>query len=148
MAIFESIILLTRPPADVFDFLTRPAQTILLAPPEMSLRLIEAPERLSLGAQVVIAGKRWGVSHRSTLEVTAFEAGKLLVEEQRRGPFRSWKLTQTLEEVAGGTRLTAVIDFEPPGGILGLTVTESSLRRELDTLFTYRAARLTELFGG
>jgi ligand-binding SRPBCC domain-containing protein len=147
MPVFETSLMLTREPAEAFAWLIQPAQMICTAPPELSLRLEEAPERLSLGARTVIVGRRWGMSHRSLLEVTAFEEGRLLVEEQRQGPFRRWVQTHGFEAVEGGTRLTIKVEFEPPGGILGLTVTEGFVRRELEWVFACRGERLRELLG-
>jgi ligand-binding SRPBCC domain-containing protein len=147
MPVFEASVNLTREPADVFAWFIQPALLIGMTPPELSLRLEEAPEKLYLGARTVIVGRRWGLSHRSVLEVTAFEPERLLIEEQREGPFRRWRISHTFEALDGGTRLTGRVEFEPPGGILGLKVTEAFVRRELESLFAYRAARLRELFG-
>lgn len=129
---------------DVFDFFTRPAQ-VLVAPPELHLRLEEAPERLSLGARVVVRGRRWGVPHRAASTVTIFEPAAVFVEEQREGPFRRWLHTHRFEPVAGGVCVTDHIDFEPPGGILGLTVTAASVGRDLEWIFAFRRQRLPEL---
>lgn len=146
MPIFESSLVLTRPPADVFALYTQPAWLIQAMPPELSLRLIEAPERLSLGAKVVVAGRRWGVAHKVTTEVTAFETDRLVVEEQREGPFRSWRITNRFDPHEAGTQLASRVEFEPPGGILGLIVTEGFVRSELESVFAYRAKRLREWF--
>jgi ligand-binding SRPBCC domain-containing protein len=147
MPIFEASLILTREPAVVFAWFIQPALVLGATPPELSLRLEEAPGILFPGARTVIVGRRWGLSHRSVLEVTAFEPDRLLVEEQREGPFRRWRVSHTFEPVDGDTRLTGLVEFQPPGGILGLKVTEAFVRRELESLFAYRAARLRELFG-
>lgn len=146
MSVFESSVLLTRDPAEVFARFIQPAWLITTAPPELSLRLIEAPETLHLGARTTIAGRRWGIPHRATLEVTTFENDHLLVEEQRDGPFKRWVVTHRFDRADGGTRLTATVEFEPPGGLLGLTVTEAFIRRELESLWVYRAAQFRTQF--
>src|SRR5437764_4297767 len=97
MPVFERTLVLPRQPAEVFDRLIQPAWVIQAMPPELSLRLIEGPERLSLGARVVVSGRRWGLPHRVTTEVTTFEPGRLLVEEQKQGPLRRWQMTQRFE---------------------------------------------------
>src|SRR4051794_29937538 len=125
MPLFDASLVLTREPAVVFDWFTRPALMIRTAPPELSLRLVEAPERLFLGAKVVLAGRRWGVPHRATTEVTACQPPALLVERQLQGPFRRWVATHHFGPVDGGTQVQARVEFEPPGGLLGLTVTEA-----------------------
>ena len=70
------------------------------------------------------------------------------MEEQRQGPFRSWKHTQRFApSVEGGVRITDVIEYEPPGGVLGRLATVEAIRRELERAFAYRRERLTELLG-
>ena len=49
MPYFESVTLLSHPAARVFDFLSVPANLIEVTPPELNMRLVEAPERLYLG---------------------------------------------------------------------------------------------------
>src|SRR5258707_9409483 len=106
MPIFEASLSLRREPAEVFAWFIQPGLVLGATPPELSLRLEEAPEKLSLGARTVIVGRRWGLSHRSVLEVTAFEPDRLLIEEQRSGPFRLWRISHSFEAVDGGTRVT------------------------------------------
>ena len=147
MPLFESSQIFARPSAEVFDFFSRPANLLAASPPELHLRLDEAPERLGPGARVTVRGRRWGVPHRIVTEVTAFEPGVLFVEEQRLGPFRRWVHTHRFDVVADGTRVSETIDFEPPGGLLGLTVTAASVLRDLEWAFAYRKKRLEELLG-
>jgi ligand-binding SRPBCC domain-containing protein len=78
------------------------------------------------------------------MEVTGLERPCLLIEEQRQGPFRRWITTHRFEPINEGTLLSLRVEFEPPGGILGLTVTEAFIRRELEWIFQHRAERLRE----
>jgi len=147
MALFETSIILARPAEEVFDFFIQPALFIQTSPPELSLQLLEAPERLHRGARLKLAGRRWGIPHRMTTEVTAFEPGQLLAIRQTEGTFRHWEMTQRFEEQDGKTVVQTRIDFEPPGGLLGLVVTEAAVRRELEGVHAYRTERLRERFG-
>jgi len=147
MPVFETSQSFSCALKDIFDFLTQPARVLLASPPELHLRLEDAPERLSLGARVVVRGRRWGIPHRAVNEVTAFEPEVQFVEEQREGPFRRWVHTHRLEAVDGGVLVSDHIDFEPPGGILGLTLTAARVLRDLEWVFAYRGTRLAELLG-
>jgi len=67
-------------------------------------------------------------------------------EEQRRGPFRRWKQTFTFVATAvGGTCLDERIDWEKPGGILGLFVTAAMIEAELQALHAHRQQLLPRL---
>jgi ligand-binding SRPBCC domain-containing protein len=146
MPCFESTMSFAVPPSRVFDLLRRPAVLAQLAPPELHLHVESGPEELALGARLVLRGRRWGMAQRLVSEVTAFEPDALLVLEQRQGPFRRWEHAQRLKGLPeGGTYLIERVDYEPPGGLLGLTVTAAFLARELSDLFAFRGQKLAEL---
>jgi ligand-binding SRPBCC domain-containing protein len=145
---FEAITVLAHPIAGVFDFLSLPANLIEVTPPEFNVRLVEGPQRLHLGARIVLQARRWGFAHRLVSEVTAFEPNRLLVDEQREGPFPKWVHTHLLEAVPGGTRMTDRIEFEAPGGMLGFLLTADTIASELQEMFAYRERRLHELLDG
>src|SRR5260370_41166215 len=97
---------------EVFAFWWRPANLMELTPPEFNVRLVEGPERLSLGARVVVHARRWGFTQRLVSEVTAFQPDQLIVDEQREGPFPKWIHTHLCEPVPSGTRMIDRIEFE------------------------------------
>ena len=132
--------------AQVFALFRQPAERVRLAPPDLHMVLVEGPPELRLGSRLTVRGRRWGVTQRMVSEITALEEGVLIVEEQRQGPFRAWKHMQrfaaTLE---GGVRITDVIEYEPPGGVLGRLATAEAIGRELERAFAFRRERLTEM---
>jgi len=144
--VFEISQTFSRGLKEVFDFFTQPARVLLASPPELHLHLEEAPACLCLGARVAVRGRRWGIPHRAVSEVTLFEPDVQFVEEQREGPFRRWVHTHRFEVVEAGVLVRDHIDFEPPGGILGMTITAARVLRDLEWVFGYRRARLEELF--
>ena len=146
MPTFETSECYLAAPARAFALFRRPAERVRLAPPELHLRLEEGPDELQLGSRLTVRGRRWGVTQRMVSEITAFEDGALIVEEQRQGPFRSWRHTQRFEPSPdGGVRITDAIEYEPPGGVLGRLATAEAIRRELERAFAYRRERLTGL---
>jgi len=145
MPTFETEHRLPRPVAEVFEFFLRPANLPRLAPPELQLRVEEGPALLVLGSRVTVTGRRRGVPQRIISEVTALEPGARLVVEQRAGPFRRWVHLHRFAAVPGGTRVAERIEFEPPGGLLGLVVTAAVVEAELRWAFEYRAKVLKEL---
>jgi ligand-binding SRPBCC domain-containing protein len=136
-----------RPVAEVFDFFAQPANLVRVSPPELHMRLVEGPERLALGSRITLKGRRWGIPHRVVSEVTAFEPGVRFVDEQRRGPFARWVHSHRFEAVPEGTLVHDQIEFEPPGGVLGLLITARRIESELAAIFAYREKKLRELLG-
>src|SRR5207248_11543672 len=119
---------------------------VALASPSLQMRLIEGPEVLAPGARVRLSARRWGMVRELVSEVTAFEVGALIVEEQREGPFAAWKHTQRFTAMPdGGSRRVDVVDYEAPGGMLGLMLSAAAIERELRASFEHRNGRLVEL---
>jgi ligand-binding SRPBCC domain-containing protein len=147
MPTFEHTESHSAPPARAFDLFRRTTERVSLAPPELHLQLVEGPTELQMGSRLTLRGRRWGVTQRMVNEITAFEDGVLIVEEQRQGPFRSWKHTQRFTPMGEGVQIFDVIEFEPPGGVLGRVATAEVIGRELERIFAYRKEKLTELLG-
>jgi ligand-binding SRPBCC domain-containing protein len=144
MPVFETITVLTCPVERVWDFLSRPANLVAVSPPELHMRLVDGPEVLTLGARITAQGRRWGISQTITSEVTAFTPPVQFVDEQRQGPFGKFVHTHTLEALPEGTRMTDRIEFEGPGGLLGLVLNAARIREDLERVFEYRAKRFRE----
>jgi ligand-binding SRPBCC domain-containing protein len=147
MPVFQTTQTFPRALAEVFEFFCQPAHLLRVAPPDLNMRLIEAPPRLQLGARVVVQGQRWGVPQRIVSEVTRFTPDVAITQEQRDGPFRRWVHTHRFEVVPGGTLVLDHVEFEPPGGILGLVITAAAVERDLAWLFGYRREQLQLLLG-
>jgi ligand-binding SRPBCC domain-containing protein len=138
---------IAHPLPDLFAFLTRTKNLVQLAPPELHLELLTSPDILMLGSRLVWKGRRWGVSQQMTHEVATFDKEKLIVVEQKKGPFARWVHANHFEATDTGTKIVEKIEFDPPGGLLGYLVTADAIRKDLEKLMAYREKKLKELFG-
>jgi ligand-binding SRPBCC domain-containing protein len=136
---------IAHPIADLFAFLTKPKNLVQLAPPDMHLELLTAPESLALGSRLVWKGRRWGISQQITQEVASFDQDKLVVVEQKKGLLARWVHSNHFEATPSGTRIVEKIEFEPPGGLLGYVLTADSIRKDLEKLLAYRERKLREI---
>jgi ligand-binding SRPBCC domain-containing protein len=147
MAQFDATQTFPRPIAEVFDFFRRPANLVRVTPPELHMQLVEGPELAELGSRIVLAGRRWGVPQRVASAITVFVLNDHFVDEQREGPFKQWRHTHRFEEIPEGTRVRDHIEYQPPGGLLGLLVCEAFVERDLKWIFEYRSQTLKQLLG-
>jgi ligand-binding SRPBCC domain-containing protein len=147
MPLFEASRNYPRLVQEVFDFFRQPANLVRVSPPELHMRLAEGPQRLQFGSRITLLGRRWGIPQRVVSEVTAFELDVLFVDEQREGPFRKWIHTHSFETIPGGTRVVDRIEYEPPGGLLGMMVTAAAVERDLQWVYTFRSEKLKEILG-
>jgi ligand-binding SRPBCC domain-containing protein len=147
MAHYTITLEIARPLPDMFAFFTRPKNLLQFTPPEFNLELLTAPESLEMGARLVWKGRRWGISQQVIQEVALFQVEKLIVVEQKKGPLPRWIQSHHFESTEAGTRLVEKIDFDKPGGLLGLAVSVDAILKEFDRISAYRATKLKELFG-
>jgi ligand-binding SRPBCC domain-containing protein len=129
---------LTHPITEVFERLIDARYWPAQFPAELAFQVLDGPERLHLGALLRVQMRRWGLTVRALAEVTTFEPPFRLTLTHRETPFRRWVHHHELETVPDGTRLTDRIDYEPPGGILGLTLTTAWIERDLQWVLSRR----------
>src|SRR5262249_14870910 len=137
---------IAHPLPELFTFLTKPKNLVQLAPPDLQLELVSAPDVLAKGSRLVWKGRRWGISQQITQEVATFHPDKLIVVEQKQGPFARWIHSNHFEVTDAGTRILEKIEFDPPGGMLGYMITAASIRKDLEKLLAYRETKLKEMF--
>ncbi|HYC93458.1 MAG TPA: SRPBCC family protein [Thermoanaerobaculia bacterium] len=133
----ESIIRAT--PERVFAFHALPDALERLTPPWAGSRVLAHARSLEVGARTLgeirVAPFVW---IRSEFEHVACEPPHRFVDEQRRGPFRSWRHEHRMTSVEGGTKLVDVIDFESPFGFIGRALAPMVILPRLKRLFSSR----------
>jgi ligand-binding SRPBCC domain-containing protein len=138
---------IAHPLQELFTFLSRPKNLVQLAPPDLNLELLSAPDTLTLGSKLIWKGRRWGVSQQMTHEVSTYSADKLIVVEQKQGPFARWIHSNHFEATDTGTKIVEKIEFDPPGGMLGYLITAAAITKDLEKLMAFRERKLKEIFG-
>ncbi|NOX56420.1 MAG: SRPBCC family protein [Planctomycetes bacterium] len=147
MAVFETETVLHCSPEEAFEFLARPENLNRVTDPSVGLELVDAPERLYEGARLRLHVPGFGPAQELVHEITTFEPPHRFVERQVKGPFQSWVHEHRFEANGDGTvRLIDRVEFEPPGGLLGMLLTEDRIRRTLESSFSYRQRELKRLF--
>jgi ligand-binding SRPBCC domain-containing protein len=146
--VFEASQVIPRQVEEVFAFFRTLANLVQMSPPQLHLRLVEGPALIELGARIVLQGRRWGLPQRMVSEITAFEAGVSFTDTQIEGPFRRWVHRHSFEAVPEGTRVRDHIEYEPPGGLLGLIVRAGMIESDLKWLFDYRQKKAAALLSG
>src|SRR5688572_28454643 len=96
---------IARPLAEVFAFFRAAKNLAVIAPPELNLELLSAPEILEAGATLVWKGRRWGIAQQIAQQVTLYDDQKRIVIEQIKGPLRHWNHTHHFDVSAVGTLL-------------------------------------------
>jgi hypothetical protein len=85
---------------------------------------------------------------RWTTEIRRWDPPFRFIDVQLRGPYRLWHHTHRFEAHDGGTRMTDVVRYRLPFGLLGVAVHALKVRRDVEQIFDYRFQRIDALFAG
>lgn len=131
----------------VFDFFGEPANLARLTPPWLGFRIL-TPTPIAMSAGTLIDYEiRLGPlpTHWRTL-ITTYDPPHSFVDEQLAGPYSFWHHTHTFSPVAGGTLIGDHVRYLLPFGLLGRCVHKMVVRRQLESIFSYRRQVIAELF--
>jgi ligand-binding SRPBCC domain-containing protein len=131
----------------VWAFYDDPANLARITPPDVRVTMLTPPARPRAGSRVLLKiGKGpFGVTWEAIF--VAHEPPSRFVDEQGRGPFKSFRHEHRFEDAPGGTRMTDTIDYEPPFGVLGRIADRVAIGRILRDMLEFRHERTRELLG-
>ena len=147
MGTFVARQLVDVPRDEVFPFFADAHNLEAITPSWLRFRLLTpAPIEMGPGARIDYTLRLRGVPVRWTSEITVWEPPIRFVDEQRRGPYRRWIHEHTFtEQDGGGTLVTDRVDYAAPGGRV---VERLLVDRDLERIWAFRRARLSELLPG
>jgi hypothetical protein len=90
----------------------------------------------------------YAIPMRWTTEIRRWEPPFRFTDAQVASPFRLWRHTYRFETRGGGTRMTDVVRYRLPLGIVGRAVHSLKVRRDVERIFDHRFQRITELLAG
>ena len=145
---FESRTTLSASPEQVFNYMLRPANLQAIAPPATQFVFVRPPEVIELGSRLTCKVQAYGVVQQLTYEIVELISPQRFREKMVEGPLKAWLHDYIIEEnPGGGITLVNRIEFEPPGGLMGLIVTANAIRDALEDGFYYRGQALKKVFG-
>ena len=97
---------------------------------------------IGLGEFVTWQGRHFGITWTMTSTITEWDRPHRFVDEQRKGPFKSFRHVHAFEPVEHGTRLRDEVEFTAPLGVLGRVAERLVLGRYLRHLIDVRNAFL------
>jgi len=97
---------------------------------------------IGLGEFVTWRARHFGITWTMTSTITEWDRPRRFVDEQRSGPFKSFRHEHIFEPAANGTRLVDHVEFAAPLGPLGRAAERIVLARYLRHLIDVRNAFL------
>ena len=144
----ETATLLPLPADQVFGFFANAENLQRITPPELAFRILTpTPIAIEEGAIIDFRLRLFGVPFHWRTRIVQWHPNDQFIDEQIRGPYRSWRHLHTFAECEGGTRMAARVEYRlpfQPAGSIALPL----VRRQLDRIFRYRARTIRQLLAG
>ena len=93
---------------------------------------------IEMGEQVTWEARHFGIRQRFTSAITAYGRPRHFQDSMLRGAFRSFVHDHYFESCGGGTRMTDVLAFRSPFGVIGAIVDRLLMTNYLTRLLTKR----------
>jgi hypothetical protein len=136
-----------RPLDDVFQFFCDARNLELLTPDWLKFRVVTLPAEIATGVHIRYRLVWHGIPLRWITEITRWNPPHDFEDVQLSGPYKLWRHQHGFEALDGGTRMTDHIEYALPLGPLGRIAHALQVRRNVETIFDYRFARIQEKFG-
>lgn len=141
----ETATVLPRPVEQVFGFFADVENLQRITPPELAFHILTpTPLVMKEGTIIDFRLRLFRVPFHWRTRIVQWRPNDHFVDEQIRGPYRSWRHLHTFAECEQGTRMTDRVEYrlplQPPGA-LALPL----VRRQLDRIFRYRAITIQRL---
>jgi ligand-binding SRPBCC domain-containing protein len=137
-----------RPVEEVFPFFADAANLGELTPPFLGFTILTpSPIDMKPGTLIDYRIKLHGIPMKWRTRIEELVPNERFVDVQLKGPYKTWRHLHTFRAVPGGTELGDVVDYELPLGPLGGLAHAVMVRRQLATIFDYRATVMRARFG-
>lgn len=137
-----------RPMDEVFAFFGDVQNLELLTPPHLKFKVLSSSTNpLQAGTRIDYKLQLHGIPFRWQSLIGEWKPSTHFSDTQMRGPYKKWHHTHTFIEQDGGTLMRDHALYRLPFGVPGDTVAYFFVKKDLEKIFSYRIAKVRELFG-
>jgi len=130
---------------EVFPFFADARNLEELTPPWLRFDVVTPePVPMAVGATIDYRLAWRGIPLRWTSEIAAWDPPHRFIDRQLRGPYRLWHHEHRFEECGNGTSVSDEVEYSVWGGAIA---NHLGVARDIEKIFSYRSARLREIFG-
>jgi ligand-binding SRPBCC domain-containing protein len=135
---------LPQPIDTVFPFFADAGNLEAITPPLLHFRILTPrPIEMRVGALIDYRLRVRGIPVTWRTRISAWEPSFRFIDEQIKGPYRTWVHEHTFEEKDGGTLCRDRVDYLAPGGSL---ISRLFVDQDVQEIFRFRHTMLENLF--
>jgi ligand-binding SRPBCC domain-containing protein len=136
-----------RPLEEVFAFFSDARNLERITPSWLGFQILTpGPIRIAAGTSPRYRLRVHDFPLRWTTEIRRWEPPHRFIDVQLSGPYQLWHHTHRFEADNGGTRMTDVVRYRLPFGMIGRIVRALKVRHDVEQIFDYRRAQIDKLF--
>ncbi len=132
----------------VFAFFSDAKNLELLTPPHLHFKVLGlSTGQLQEGTRIDYKLQLHGIPFRWQSLIHDWQPVTGFSDTQTRGPYKKWNHTHIFIEQDGGTLIRDRAQYRIPFGVPGDAVAYPFVKKDLEKIFSYRYAKVRELFG-
>jgi ligand-binding SRPBCC domain-containing protein len=137
-----------KPIEEAFAFFADSKNLEAITPPWLGFQIL-SPEPIAMAPGTLIEYRlRWHrLPMRWVTEIRSWDPPTSFRDVQLRGPYRLWEHSHRFQSVDGGTRISDVVLYALPFGLLGRMAHAWVVKADLEGIFDYRAKKVSALLG-
>lgn len=135
---------------EAWEFFSNPRNLSKITPDELGFKITSnLPDGPMYPGMIIMykVSPLFKVRMTWVTEITQVEKHKFFVDEQKVGPYSIWHHQHHFEEVEGGVKMTDIVHYKLPLGILGRLIEPIIVRPKLESIFNYRSEVIQKEFG-
>jgi ligand-binding SRPBCC domain-containing protein len=133
---------------EVFSFFAQAENLQIITPAWLGFRIVSVtPAPIRQGSMIRYKLRVHGIPLRWTSQIVEWDPPHRFVDLQLRGPYKLWRHEHRFEAFASGTRITDVVTLALPLGLLGDLAYKLKVRSDVQEIFAFREAKISQLFG-
>ncbi|MEZ4845973.1 MAG: SRPBCC family protein [Bdellovibrionota bacterium] len=141
----ESII--KAPLEKVFDFFSNAKNLEIITPPFLNFTILEqSTPKVQKGTIFTYRLKVHGIPIRWKSLIEEWVPNSHFVDTQIFGPYKKWHHLHTFKSVPEGTWMQDTVNYRVHMGILGHWLTGRWVRKDVESIFTFRESKIQSIF--
>jgi ligand-binding SRPBCC domain-containing protein len=135
-------------PDEAWDFFATPKNLNEVTPKELDFKILgDIPEVMYEGLIIQYYVKPMlNIPVHWVTEITHIKDKKYFVDEQRKGPYKTWHHEHHFEEVTGGVMMTDILHYDVGKWIFGWIAGKLFVHKKVQEIFDFRYKALEAYF--